>query len=436
MASIEASEDESGPLPRRLLFPSSGQAYSQVDPFVPRIPPLEPNYNPPLSYIDPFRPANARPTHEVVPTAKVIFERPSIRPLSENSLARESRAPELNRDQRQECRTLRKYLHMDYAAIAKATGYTLRQVQWACTSPPTPRKKASYWRRLKITTPLRQRLKDFLDSEVSPGEIKPRDIPWADLRFFVPGFESCGYLAICSAMRELGYKRKIKRRRIYRSTRNKRERVLLCRWALTRWPNPEDWLEGPILFSDETWATNDPQWKQWVTIHDFEDPDAFALLRRHPKGWMFWGSFAGGVKGPAFIWEKGYGGITAEKYIQHILPLVDEFVYQNPATIFQHDNASAHRAKLTKQWLAEKGIDVIKWPANSPDINPIENVWNWMKEWIESHYDIQSLTLEELRAAIWAAWEAIPSDFLKRLMMDMPRRLQQVIDRDGESCDR
>jgi len=55
-------------------------------------------------------------------------------------------------------------------------------------------------------------------------------------------------------------------------------------------------------------------WKKWVIIYDSEDIESFALVRKKPYGWMFWGSFAGGQKGPCFFWEKEYGGITGEKY--------------------------------------------------------------------------------------------------------------------------
>jgi hypothetical protein len=79
-----------------------------------------------------------------------------------------------------------------------------------------------------------------------------------------------------------------------------------------RFPHLEDWEW--VIFSDETWAVNDPMWKKWVTIHNMEDPDDFALLRRKPQGWMFWGCFAGGRRGPGYFWEKGYGGIDQYKY--------------------------------------------------------------------------------------------------------------------------
>jgi transposase len=58
----------------------------------------------------------------------------------------------------------------------------------------------------------------------------------------------------------------------------------------------------------------------------------------------------------------------------------------NPGHIFMQDGAPGHAAKETLQDLLERGIRKMNWPPFSPDLNPIETVWDWMKEWIWNNY--------------------------------------------------
>lgn len=81
--------------------------------------------------------------------------------------------------------------------------------------------------------------------------------------------------------------------------------------------------------------------------------------------------------------------------------------------------------------LAGLGIETLSWPANSPDLSPIEHVWPWMKYWIEERYDIQSLTLPQLRVAVQEAWEAVPTELLRKLSLSMVDRLRACIANEG-----
>jgi transposase len=96
------------------------------------------------------------------------------------------------------------------------------------------------------------------------------------------------------------------------------------------------------------------------------------------------------------------------------------------------DSAPAHAAKGIIQDLRERGIICLRWPSFSPDLNPIEMVWNWMKDWIQERYEDTLTNYDDLRAAVRAAWEAVPVSYLQELLESMPARCQAVIDADGK----
>lgn len=86
--------------------------------------------------------------------------------------------------------------------------------------------------------------------------------------------------------------------------------------------------------------------------------------------------------------------------------------------------------------MRRRGIKYKKWPRYSPDLNLIEHVWDWMKDYIEEHYyktryDPASISFEELRRIVWEAWEAVPESFIEDLVNSWWRRCQVVIDACG-----
>ena len=92
---------------------------------------------------------------------------------------------------------------------------------------------------------------------------------------------------------------------------------------------------------------------------------------------MFWGCFSGGLgKGPSLFWEEDWGPIRAATHCEHTLPLLDGWQRTNTELLVMQDNAPGHAVAATQQEIEERHMRVIHWPASSPDLNPIETVWN------------------------------------------------------------
>ena len=99
-------------------------------------------------------------------------------------------------------------------------------------------------------------------------------------------------------------------------------------------------------------------------------------------------------------------------------------------SVFMHDGAPCHQAKLVKEWLTAKKIEVLgPWPGNSPDLNPIDNLWYILKREVAKHHPT---SLEDLKQIIRQVWcREITQEFSKKLVNSMPKRLQEVIKNNG-----
>ncbi len=116
-----------------------------------------------------------------------------------------------------------------------------------------------------------------------------------------------------------------------------------------------------------------------------------------------------------------------QEILEHfMLPSADK-LYGDADFIFQQDLAPAHTAKGTKSWFSDHGVTVLDWPANSPDLNPIENLWGIVKRKMRDTRP----NADDLKAAIKATWASIPPQQCHKLITSMPRRIEAVIKAKG-----
>lgn len=203
-----------------------------------------------------------------------------------------------------------------------------------------------------------------------------------------------------------------------------------------------DWQK--IIFSDEAsveiggrsrttivWRMKGDRYKPQFTVPTF---------RSGRKSIMVWACFAGGEKGPlVFMKERnGAGAINARRYVEvlkeHLIPFRRELIARfGDEIIYQDDNAPIHMAQYTREWMRSENINRLQWPSQSPDLNPIENIWKILKDNVQQRRP-PPRTYEALKAALQEEWERLDVSIFMNVINSMQNRMIQVIDNNGYSC--
>ena len=124
------------------------------------------------------------------------------------------------------------------------------------------------------------------------------------------------------------------------------------------------------------------------------------------------------------------GNVTANSYADllqnHLVPFVNNEFGGPSNCILQDDNATPHRAAAVQHLKQQLGLRTLSWPSRSPDMNPIEHVWSYVKRSIQLR-NPPPQNLPQLRQAMVYCWNQIPQDYLHRLILSMPRRVTSLI---------
>jgi DDE superfamily endonuclease len=187
-------------------------------------------------------------------------------------------------------------------------------------------------------------------------------------------------------------------------------------------------VTGNVLWTDETMVRSHPFTRRISGyVHQTTAILDRPVQEKHHTGKlgvMFWGCISKHACGPLVVVE---GSMDGPKYIevleQHLIPEIEAARLTIDAHFkLMHDNAPCHKSRLVTAYLAQKGVEFIEWPPYSPDMNPIENIWAWVKQKLYSEYPPAAGRVELIEMVL-SIWDQITPELVQRYCGNYGKRL-------------
>ena len=195
--------------------------------------------------------------------------------------------------------------------------------------------------------------------------------------------------------------------------------------------DPEEAWEK-VMWSDETkielFGINSTR-RVWRKRNAEYNPKNTIPTVKHGGG-MLWGCFSAKGTGRLHRIEgRMNGAMYREIWGDNLLPSVRALKIGR-GWVFQHDTDPKHTAKAIKEWFKKKHIKVLDWPSQSPDLNPIKNLWRELKLRVATR---QPRNLKDLERICKEEWTKIPPKICANLLKNYNKRLASVLANKGFS---
>ena len=201
-------------------------------------------------------------------------------------------------------------------------------------------------------------------------------------------------------------------------------------WSVDQWKN--------VIWSDESRFCLGCQGHSRKVIRKFkeryEERNTIPTVKFGCGSVMVWGCFWGGGFGPLKVIDVGtvnqdeYVNILAKTLLSWLVEVADR---EEREMVLQEDGATCHTGAYAQWWKQGHQIRGFEyWPAQSPDLNPIEHIWDALGRLVEKRRP-QMKTLKDLEAVLQEEWSKLDVEYAERLVASMTRRCQAVIEARG-----
>jgi transposase len=244
---------------------------------------------------------------------------------------------------------------------------------------------------------------------------------------------ACDPKTVRNVLKSMGYHKRVPRRKFHVRPDNRPKRVAWCQERL-HWTK-EEWKR--VIWTDESsFSTAGFAHRPWVIRKPGEEDHPDCVDNTFHSGRqtkMVWGAFCGTTKSD-LIFVPGKAKIDSATYVRTIMepalvPFWQQCCEEYGWTIVMEDGAPGHKG-YSKGYRELNGIEVLEWPAQSPDLNLIEACWRDIETELGEIWERAS-DIEILKTMLSITWEQITEERLDRLVDSMPSRLQAVIDAGG-----
>jgi transposase len=232
-------------------------------------------------------------------------------------------------------------------------------------------------------------------------------------------------------LKAAGMKAVVKKKRPLLSRRHRRNRLDFALahkdWTL------DDWKR--VIWSDETkinrLGSDGRKWVWKKAGEGLSDRLIEGTVKFGGGSVMVWGCMFWDGPGYACKIDGRMDGDLYVKIMEEDLKASMDYYGKNPQNVvFQQDNDPKHTCKKAKTWFQNSNLEVMEWPAQSPDLNPIEHLWSHLKKKL-GEYENPPTGITELWERVEKEWNDIPTSVCQNLIESMPRRVSAVLSAKG-----